>query len=594
MPNSHTKPTSCCITETEARFRFLKGMLAALYELRADAKVLIHRQFERLLNSSQTLQTHEEPQSQDKSSWFKALRGRAHVLILFCRAFLGSWGTLRRIDNLNPRELAVVVALSSGRLASEKVNLSPKEYLSRLVSQSFSTSPPQSEVSAKILTTKLVFVFEPERISPWRRKLEDCQKDHVYVVDSLCLFAAVLKAVLNFRAKNAWFCFRHRRQFQRLATDRFSRDNSFRSIFLSALLLDGYHELLGKFSSLEGIFLTSNSFTTEILRFYLLQASHCASVCEVMHGVPTLIYERYLALLLKAGERFHASDKHSSLSQLPHLETFGVLTCDVKVKPEVAINTNLNKYLLEVASDEIPLLSSITRQLETLLLGNRELSNELIIISFIGGATAEKEFLSSRLFRMECFILETVCQALEELKKKYYLLYFPHPSRCSGAPADYRDLLSQELFKSQKVVIHPQTVFSWFISDVAMGTFSGALFESAFFGATTFAPMAVGDLIYPKILLDRLHYQTDSETEDLTITLRKFVQEKIPLPSSDVYQRLSDRLELLNDIRRPMLALEGRFKNLSQSSMISAGLNSEAFGARATYENTKLGYGELA
>jgi hypothetical protein len=96
--------------------------------------------------------------------------------------------------------------------------------------------------------------------------------------------------------------------------------------------------------------LTSNSFTTELLRFYLLQKKTCDQVCEIEHGLPTIYWKEYVLVVVNIAEKFGAKEKHSTIPQLPNLPVNGSLYVDVKCGKDFAINTYLNKFFVDVLS----------------------------------------------------------------------------------------------------------------------------------------------------------------------------------------------------------------------------------------------------
>src|SRR5688572_13213638 len=149
---------------------------------------------------------------------------------------------------------------------------------------------------------------------------------------------------------------------------------------LAAWALDlAYGELLTDVRSSKAFLLISNCFATEVLRVFLLHSTKCATILEVLHGVPTLEFEVYFRTLLYSGV---LKAKQQFVVQAPTLPMYGLFAEPGMVTRDFAINTAFNKYSLTRINSR----SSTARQLELeyeRVLGV-DLANPPLVVAWMG------------------------------------------------------------------------------------------------------------------------------------------------------------------------------------------------------------------
>jgi len=316
---------------------------------------------------------------------------------------------------------------------------------------------------------------------------------------------------------------------------------AFKSVIFAAIIAEGYRIVIDGSHKNKAFFFTSNSFVTEILRMYLIQHSPCVAICEVLHGVPTTDWERYLATLLELGAKYGAYKKHYFIPQIPELPMYGIFNAKAAHDRRMAINVYLNNYLIERQSANQKLTDFVESEYKAIFPQDLA-SPDTLIISLTGGMAHDLDYLGSDVFRIERLIILHVKNVLSRIKQSFVIIYTPHPghemSKFSGC----------EFFTDEKVLVYRDTIFTWLIADMCIALNSSALFEAMYCGVKSFTPMKASDEIYPTSLLDLL-YHPEAETrkngfvEGLTSFLLAHANRST---SVDVLLRAKERLELLS------------------------------------------------
>jgi hypothetical protein len=84
------------------------------------------------------------------------------------------------------------------------------------------------------------------------------------------------------------------------------------------------------------------------------------------------------------------------------------------------------------------------------------------------------------------------------------------------------DCVAHPFFQDPNIIVYQNTMYTWFLADLAFSLYSGAIFEAVYFGASGFLPMKEGDGIYPLIYLNLLSYQK-IETLNIEDQIKQFL-----------------------------------------------------------------------
>lgn len=471
------------------------------------------------------------------------------------RAFRASVGRMIRFLALVPQMLAqrrqilglrrssnpgVILATASARLHGAAALEHPREYFAMLARQFDGVHSPGS-VEHAIRSAAPLYICEPQFESHLRTKRSLAEGDIVVLDVALLIFLGALSLAGG-----------HSYYLRPLL--RASRDYAARrgisllkariALLATGLFCDGYRWVFGERKS-HAFFLTSNSFATELLRFYLIVDRRCVSICELMHGIPTTMYERYLAAMLDKGADHDAAARHSSIPQLPHLPMFGALEQDVKSDPSLAINSYLNSYWMRRGNGADSIEVLVRAELQRL---QQEFGIDpgTLVITFFGGMSQHRDCFRSESFATECRLMSHACRVLRDAGRKFVMIYAPHPG--------YRlaDFQAHEYFKTERIRIYPDTVFTWLISDMCMALYSSALFEAAFFGVHAFTPAVPEDDLFPAVLLDMLSRPRDRE-ESYLDALSRFLETETQRPGYDLVERAIARAALFQPWQRPAM-----------------------------------------
>lgn len=450
----------------------------------------------------------------------------------------------------------VIIAMSSRRLHyCDLTENNIRNYLSSL-SQGFPLDPNYSSVSDEITCSKNIFIFEPSMMSPFWEKRKFFWKEGVFIIDINFLTYLTITEILkmNFEFLNKILI------MQRLfkAEEFISIPNrNFFTIFSIIILLSGYGMLL-KNMRFKSFFFTSNSFATEILRFYLMRHNYCESICEILHGIPTIDYETYIENLSTLGSSYGGDKKLSFIPQIPNLQLYGIFKRK-KYLPtgQIAINTYLNKYLLEHKKNYYQFIDFLKLEYNLLISNNIELNNQ-IIITFIGGGLASnnQNFSISDTFCIEQFILLHIKKIMTSINRPFILIYTPHPLISDA------DIQKCTFFFTNNIIVYKQTILTWPISDICISLYSSVLFESNYFGIHSFTPLNAIDNIYPSDLLNHLHL--DNNNMGLENALTSFLCLNSQRKPIDLLKRAEERVKLFPNFK------EYSIKNIVKTADVQA------------------------
>lgn len=524
---------------------YLIRQLCVFYKLRTESKVVMEAYTDRLQEAAST------QSKQDKKAALpmkKLLRWpeivahlkRAASVIVRVLHFLDSIPQFvsqkRKIDRLRTSQEIfhnLILATASNRLNGLQASVGPRKYFTLLVSD-FSCDENRSAIDREIAAARYLFACEPLFTSPLWRIKDKCWDDGVFIVDASFLLFLGLIAVFTGKARYVGHGLSSWKHYYVLRGESIPRLQALYNILVATILVEGYRLTFAGPHSINAYFLTSNSFVTEILRFYLIPRRRCSSICEIMHGIPTIFYERYVADMIKEGSGYAAAQKHSSIAQLPMLPMFGVLLTDVKCHPGTSVNTYLNKYWIDRQRSNADFAAIIESEFQAGF-SKRGISEKTLIITFIGGGTQYHDFFRSETFEIECFIMRYVKKIMDQTAQPYITIYTPHPSY------PLTKFQTCEFFLEEGIVVYPDTIFTWFLSDMCLSLISSALFEASYFEAHAFTPTIRSDDMYPDVLLDLLDHPKDDADRSFVEDLTRFLLSHARRTPVDLMSRAKKR-----------------------------------------------------
>lgn len=395
-------------------------------------------------------------------------------------------------------------------LMIEKNNL--RGHFSLLASE-FSSRKNSSNVADDIKIAKNLFVFDPVFSSTlWQHK-KMWLKDNIYVIDInfiLFLFITFIFTLDYSFIKNFLYL------ISRKHGEGLNHFKRIKVALCSTIILFVYKKIIKDNFHVMSYYFTSNSFATEILRCYLMQHATCYSICEILHGVPTLEFNNYIHSLIKLGDKYHLKNKLFFISQIPRLPKYGIFKDHINFPEEIAINTYLNNYIMGMKNSN-GILNDIIEE-ECDLYFKQKFPKDALIITFIGGtvATTDEKFISTETFSIEKFMINHIKKILTCRNIPFILIYAPHPCH------HWNEISQCDFFAKEQIILYRKTIFSWLISDICISLYSSALFEAAFFGAKTFTPLKMIDGLYPKALLNYLTYH-EMEANTLEDEIASFI-----------------------------------------------------------------------
>lgn len=484
-------------------------------QLRADGSALAAANVERLYAEARLcVQETSLPQAAipvaSKSALAKGLR--------FLRLVPAFFAQKRRMDrDLSPEGLAILaVGIASGRLLSGQSPASIRSYLAR-ISRAFPVSAPDVDrFSRQIDSERPIFLCEPIAESPFWENRDALWREKIYLVDGFYLFFLVLISPL--RSASAIL----RRVWEGRKQGRVGK-----LPFFFALFERGLQSAFAYRRSVDALFYTCNSFLTEVLRWTLMEMPSCQSIHELLHGIPTSNVEAYFASLLRNGPE--ARRKHFFVPQIPESVDFGIFDSQAIVDGKLAINAYLRSQFVEqgfLASEYCKLTQ------------HRFYSPGVAVIAFVGGH-GDPETLS-KMFAIECRMIEQVQATLNALGRAHVIVYCPHPS------FDLRRAQANPFFDDHRVILGPRTISTFFMADAALTLYSSAVFEAAYFGVAAFLPVKRSEGFFAPQVLAKADHQPESDGCFLD-SLTRFLEKSTASPTKDLAARLNARVAILGE-----------------------------------------------
>lgn len=430
-----------------------------------------------------------------KSTWSFVFK--IYLFIKLCPSFVIQKHELKTISK-NKNIIETLILTLSPRLNSmiiEKNNI--REHLS-LLAKEFSYRKGSKSVTEDIKFSQNLLVFDPVFSSSlWKHK-KIWLKDNVIVIDINFIIFFFITSIfkINFGFIKRIVCFiRHKNGDQFIYSLK-----KLKVSVCAAIILFSYEKIIKKHFNIISYYFTSNSFATELLRLFLICHSSCNMICEILHGVPTVDYERYINNLIELGNRHHFKNKLSFISQIPGLPQHGGVKNHFLFPAHIAINTYLNNYIINIKNIKATLNEFIAEEYDLHL--KEIVPNNALTITFMGGAvaTGNKKFFLTETFTIEKFIISHIKRLLISKNIPYFLIYAPHPLH------DWNEVSKCNFFTDENIFLYRKTIFTWLMSDVCISLYSSALFEASFFGAKTFTPLKNSDKLYSEKLLNLLNY----------------------------------------------------------------------------------------
>jgi hypothetical protein len=248
----------------------------------------------------------------------------------------------------------------------------------------------------------------------------------------------------------------------------------------------------------------------------------------LLHGVASEELDEYFSDLLGP-----PVTKHTFVAQIPGLPLYGAMASADAPQPEYGINAAVNVFFDRFAD---------RRALEAWLEGECARiaaiggARDAFVVTFAGSGSLEGEAFDEGVFAAEHALIACACEIFREESVAVTLLYAPHPM----FDADAFEHL--ELFRTNGVIVCPQTILTWLVSDAYLAIHSSTLFEAAWCGAAVFSPLRASERIYPALLLDRLHHPRDDENRK--DALRGFIR-SLRAPAGDTLTRARRRVSQL-------------------------------------------------
>jgi len=527
--------------------------LVAFRELRRAGRILLNSYVSRLATEASSLAVDPPKvlirpnETSGCRSWLtdhlKGTLNKAICVINFIRLMPSFMTQKRKLDLMQatPEVLCnVIIAIASERLHCAKGDTPRRQYWTSLA-RNFPGRPNKPDIANEISASKYVLVFDPLPLSPLWNNREECWRDGVFIVDTGFLFFVVVISIFKIAGRWLRYCSSSRVFYQALHPGSIRASRTLRDIIVASMIVEGCKEVIDGSHNIKAFFFTSNSFVTEILRMYLIQHSPCVAICEVLHGVPTKDWERYLATLLDLGAEYGAYKKHYFIPQIPDLPMYGIFNAQSAHDSRMAINTYLNKYLIERESANQKLTDFVESEYNAIFPQDLAFPDPLII-SLTGGMAHDLDYLGSDVFRIECLIILHVKNVLSRIKQSFFIIYTPHPGH------EMSKFFGCKFFVDEKVLVYRDTIFTWLIADMCIALQSSALFEATYCGVKSFTPMKASDEIYPPSLLDLLHHpEGETRNNGLVEGLTSFLLAHANRSTSvDLLLRAKERLKLLS------------------------------------------------
>jgi hypothetical protein len=389
--------------------------------------------------------------------------------------------------------------------------------------------------TASLAASQPLLLFEPQLVSGEWGQSDEYGNEGVFIVDYAFLAYAAVATPFRFAVEACRSAHAAARDLPSL------RAHGIKPLLAALFLLAAYRSLLGRSRrGLEALFFTSNSFATELLRAYLIDARECARIHEILHGVPTFEFEEYMGELLAAPG---GAAKHEFIPQLPGLDLYGAYAAADRHAARAGINAAINRYFFDRPTRRGDLAAWIAAECRAI--GIDPSAAAPLIVALPGASTIERDYMGSLAFRVEQAMIARAHAVLEQMGEPYVLVYTPHPA----VPLSL--FTSHPFFSRLGITIYANTIFTWLIADLTLGLYSTALFEAAYAGAKVFSPMREDDRLYPATLLDRLYHPGADESwvDALNAFLRMHAKRGPESPGARAQRRVAKLIHVTDEDR---------------------------------------------
>lgn len=503
---------------TEYKKNDIIKALFAFHKMRNEEENILNNYINRLINELSSFSLDSKENKKKSKSLLTFISGNKYfiknifkkIIIIFrftqlLPSFFLQKRKLNAIKSNQYTSNSIIIAISSNRLYSANGILAPKKYFASLT-KSFSQQTQSDHILREIDSAENIYAFDPCLVSTLWKNKKKCWEEGVFIIDTSFLFFTFLISIFKILPRLI------KNNIKNYAMFNFS---NIKMIIFSFFFIEISEPIICKLKYFKAFFFTNNSFTTEVLRTYLMQHSKCTTLCEILHGMPSVTQETYFSTLLsfKNDKIFNA--KHYFVAQIPNLPLQKIFKPPSQ-KTETAINLYLNKYLIEHKYGDPSFLSHIENECN-FISSKMCSSDNTLIISIMGTTSNDQNYLNSNSFRIECEIMTHIKKTVEKLKKPFLIIYTPHPvhqiskfHKCS-------------IFSEKNIILYKDTIFTWFIADISVALNSSALFEAAHFGVHAYTPLITEDTYYPKISLDLLNHSTENKKINFLDALAQFI-----------------------------------------------------------------------
>ena len=386
-------------------------------------------------------------------------------------------------------------------------------------------------------STKTIILYDPQFESGFWNRKKAKDNEEVFIFDGAYIlffsFWLIFSGLFLRRASELIFIYKYLKQTGKFRSR--AETVSLNMRIIESLTFISYQGLVSKLPQHSTIFLTSNSFFSELLRVFLLQYRRSGKIIEVLHGIianPTEIYFKNLISMQKCSDK----KQHLLIPQIPDLPELKSLSYEYFHENNVAINTYLNSTL----SKNKQIFGSYENYSQSnfdLLNLNPEDTN--VVLTLYGGTAIEGDFFQSSGFQIELQILERVKKFFTHEDIEAQIFYVLHPSNINTLNSI--DLKLKEL----DIKLVDNSVFTYFITDYCISNISSCLFELNWLGAKCFSPMIATDDIYSEEYLSQIYYPQVNGMKALEESLFNFLQTCLKTEPVSCAEKFNERLTLV-------------------------------------------------
>ncbi|MBY0371072.1 hypothetical protein K2X33_10325 [bacterium] len=383
-------------------------------------------------------------------------------------------GRLKAARRANPCEL--VLALSSGRLLRGVTPGELRPYLADVCREFPGRLAEGLSPVRTLQSAERILVCEPIAQSPFWETEAECARSGIFIVDvSFLLFQAVCHPWKTLRNTVSLLTAGLRVPSQRSFAARC------RDLVSTALLQTGLEVSFHGGKIDEAFFFTSNSFATEVARWFLLGRSGGPRVTEFLHGIPTTDVLEYFESLVRVGKQYFVPQIPLNLG--PRLEQWNL-------GKQAGINPYLRSHFTR---------GTLEAGLQALGSGSAP-----FVFTVVGAPPHGGDVTTARVQALECALLERAHRVLSQAGAEWDLVYAPHPAVSTLPP------VQESFFREKGVRIERQTMLALFVSDAVAALVSSAVLEAAYLGAEAFFPIRERDGLYPASILEKVAHPQDA------------------------------------------------------------------------------------